>query len=77
MSAEHVHQHAPNRPGGVFCRCGKVVDLAGLKSIDVAGFRGPQSLNPKMETFWETGDPSVFDSPKKIERKTLDSLGID
>lgn len=27
------------------------------------GFIGTQSTNPNMETFWETGDPSVFRKP--------------
>lgn len=56
---EHVCE--PNRPGGVFCECGKVVDRAGLRQIRFAGFTGPASLVPSVEEFWHEGDPSVFE----------------
>lgn len=31
--------------------------------VKVQGFIGTASLNPKMEQFWESGDPAVFSRP--------------
>jgi len=45
--------------GSLFCpNCDKLVDPLALKTIDIRSFAGPQSLNPKVERFLETGDPS-------------------
>ena len=55
------HECVPNRPNGVFCTCGKVVDPEGLRRVRLSGFSGPASLNENVETFWATGDPSVFE----------------
>ena len=45
--------------------CGncKWVDVEGARSARMFGFTGPQSLNGKVEYFWQTGDPAVFASP--------------
>lgn len=44
-----------------FCPvCGRA-DKVALKRIKLAGFVGVQhSTSPKIEQFWETGDPTVF-----------------
>lgn len=47
--------------GRLFCgRCGALYDRAELRSVKVAGFTGAASINPNVETFLDTGDPSVF-----------------
>lgn len=48
----------------VFCpTCGRA-DKAKLKTVRLPGFVGViHSTSPKIEQFWETGDPSVFSSP--------------
>ena len=40
------------------------------------GFRGPASVSPQMETFWETGDPNLAFPPGKPDDDafTLDDL---
>lgn len=54
----------PVQERAVFCpSCGAVVDLEGLRGQRIVGFVGAQSTNPKVEQFWETGDPSVFAKP--------------
>jgi hypothetical protein len=46
----------------LFCsECGKLVDRDGLKRVRVVGFHGRSSTNPKVEEFFATGDPAVFD----------------
>lgn len=48
----------------MFCPlCGRVADVAALRAVCLLGFIGPGSLNPRVERFWETGDPEVFDRP--------------
>lgn len=43
----------------LFCAtCGKVLDPVGLKRVRIQGFTGAASTNPKIERFWETGDPA-------------------
>lgn len=43
----------------LFCQvCGKLLERDSLKGIRIAGFAGGQTLNPKIERFYETGDPS-------------------
>ena len=54
----------PNTERRIWCpTCGKAYDVdearATLRSVKV----GPGVLNsPKVDQFWETGDPSVFES---------------
>jgi hypothetical protein len=44
------------------CDCGRVLDREGLRRVRLAGFVGVQhSTSPKIEEFWRTGDPNVFD----------------
>lgn len=47
----------------IFCEeCGKQVEPGSLRPEAVLGFVGvANSTSPKIERFWETGDPSVFD----------------
>ena len=47
-----------------FCpMCGKA-DKGALKKVRLMGPIGVEHSNsPKIEQFWQTGDPSVFDSP--------------
>ncbi len=46
----------------LFCSgCGKLKERQALRSVNLCGFTGGASLNPNVERFWETGDPSVFD----------------
>lgn len=52
--------HTPNRPGSCFCECGKVVDPDGLKRTAINGFSGGQSMSPRVEKFWQTGEPEVL-----------------
>lgn len=48
----------------LFCStCGRLREPGSLRSVKIQGFVGVHSTNPKMETFWETGDPAVFDQP--------------
>jgi hypothetical protein len=49
----------------LFCEnCGAVVDRSNLRAVRLLGPVGVQHSNsPKIEQFWETGDPSVFASP--------------
>lgn len=55
------HTCAPAEGRKVFCAtCGRTVDPSALRSLRFRPFTGPASLNPNVETFWETGDPSVF-----------------
>jgi len=54
--------------GGIWCpHCGKAYDAeeakAILGSIKTKGFTGASSVNPNVEKFWATGDPSVFAKP--------------
>lgn len=41
-----------------------------------AGFRGPASISPQMETFWATGDPDIAFGPgrKDPDVITMDDL---
>jgi hypothetical protein len=46
----------------LFCQhCGLAPDKQAVRSVRFGGFTGRASTNPKMEQFWATGDPSVFD----------------
>lgn len=47
----------------MFCStCGQILDPSTLKTLRFEPrFLGEASCNPKMEQFWATGDPSVFD----------------
>jgi hypothetical protein len=49
----------------LFCEnCGAVLDRAGLSKVRLMGPVGVQHSNsPKIEEFWETGDPAVFSVP--------------
>ena len=54
--------------GGIWCpHCGKAYDVDEarkiLNSIKTKGFTGASSVNPKVEKFNATGDPSVFAKP--------------
>tara|TARA_B100000287_G_scaffold243975_3_gene229401 strand:+ start:4088 stop:4312 length:225 start_codon:yes stop_codon:yes gene_type:complete len=54
--------------GGIWCpHCNLAYDLdearKTLSSIKTKGFTGPGSVNPNVEKFWATGDPSVFAKP--------------
>jgi hypothetical protein len=54
--------------GHNFCpSCGRVVDRERLIGLTIQGFRGPASLNPKVQKFWRTGDPSVFAKPGALD----------
>jgi len=46
----------------MFCpTCSKVVDPNGLRAVRVMGFVGVQhSTSPKIEAFFETGDPAAL-----------------
>lgn len=48
-----------------FCQsCGKVLNRKTLRSVRPMGFVGVQhSLSPKIDEWWNTGDPEVFDRP--------------
>jgi hypothetical protein len=52
-------------PKRLFCEnCGAIVDRNGLGRVRLLGLVGVQHSNsPKIEEFWETGDPAVFASP--------------
>lgn len=41
----------------LFCSCGKLLDLAGLKRVRLAGMVGV-GVNPKFDDFWASGDPA-------------------
>lgn len=49
---------------GMFCStCGKLKEPGSLRKVRLQGFIGTASTSPKMEKFWATGDPEVFDEP--------------
>lgn len=55
--------------GGIWCpNCKRAYDLdearSTLSSIKLHSFTGGASLNPKVEQFWQTGDPEVFATPR-------------
>jgi hypothetical protein len=53
-------------PGAtLFCQhCGKLLDRAALEHVRLMGPVGVQhSTSPKIEQFWQTGDPAVFGQP--------------
>lgn len=54
------HVCVPNRPRGIFCECGAVVDRAGLRQVRLSGFTGAASLKDTVQDFFETGDPDVL-----------------
>jgi hypothetical protein len=57
MSASCTHP-CDTEDEHLFCqRCGKVRDRDSLRTVRIAGFTGGQTLNPKLEKFWQTGDP--------------------
>lgn len=47
----------------LFCgHCGKEREPGDLKRVRIMGFVGvANSTSPKIEQFWETGDPSALD----------------
>lgn len=49
----------------LFCStCGAVLDMDDLKGVRLMGAIGvAHSSSPKIEEFWNTGDPNVFDRP--------------
>tara|TARA_B100001750_G_scaffold118765_1_gene94219 strand:+ start:285 stop:509 length:225 start_codon:yes stop_codon:yes gene_type:complete len=54
--------------GGIWCgECSKAYDIDDarktLGSLKFTNFTGGASTSPKVEKFWETGDPSVFAKP--------------
>ncbi len=61
MHCSPTCQPHPNR---TFCpSCGKA-DRSVLNTIRLPGFVGVvHSTSPKIEQFWETGDPTVFSTP--------------
>lgn len=60
MAREHHCDTCPPH-STTFCPvCGKA-DRTTLGKVRLAGFVGVQhSTSPKVEEFWQTGDPSVF-----------------
>jgi hypothetical protein len=43
----------------LFCGlCGKEREKGSLRRVKLQGFTGAASLNPNIERFWETGDPT-------------------
>lgn len=49
-------------PKALFCAsCGHLLEPGSLRTLRFGGFTGPASINPNVEAFWETGDPSVFE----------------
>lgn len=64
MDRENDCTHENALPKRLFCsECGRLLEPGSLRSIRFQGFLGCQSTNPKMEEFWATGDPEVFDRP--------------
>lgn len=47
----------------IFCPICRKADRTALRSVRLGAFIGGQSLNPRMEEFWATGDPEVFERP--------------
>lgn len=68
------HKHTPGR-NGVFCQeCGKLLDREALKRIRPMGPIGVVHTNsPRVEAFWESGDPDVLVDPAKRAKR----LGLD
>ena len=60
MTCPHCDGPVPARRN--FCpHCKKVV--GDLSRIRINGFTGRSSMSPKMQRYWETGDPAVFAKP--------------
>lgn len=59
----HRCDECPKGQSTMFCStCGQILDPSTLKTLRFEPrFLGEASCNPKMEQFWATGDPSVFD----------------
>ena len=58
MAHESCTDGCDTQTGSLFCpRCGKLIEPGSLRSLRIESFHGAQSLSPKMEKFWETGDP--------------------
>ena len=57
--------HVNEESRRLFCQsCGKLLNQEVLKSVRLPGFVGvAHSTSPKIEEFWQTGDPAVFASP--------------
>lgn len=49
----------------LFCpECGASFSLADLRRVRLMGLVGVEnSTSPKIEQFWQTGDPAVFETP--------------
>lgn len=66
------HDHVPGA-NGIFCQlegCGKLLDMAALKRIRPMGPIGVMHTNsPRVEAFWNSGDPSVLVDPVKRAKK--------
>lgn len=67
------HVCAP-RGRSVFCQCGKLVDRDGLRNIaaNAQGFKGKDSMSPRVSAFLNTGEPELLRPEIKI-----DGLGLD
>lgn len=57
----------------LFCACcGALLDRDGLKRVRLAGAIGVKSSSsPAIEEFKRTGDPEVFDDPRKRGRRSM------
>ena len=64
----------PGRRSTIWCpQCGKSFDPEKtrevLGSVGFKNFTGGSSTSPKVEKFWETGDPSVFAKPGALDHQ--------
>ena len=67
-------QPPPGHRSGIWCpQCGKSFDpektRAVLSSVGFKNFTGVDSTSPKVEEFWQTGDPSVFAKPGALDHQ--------
>ena len=56
----------------LFCACGKVFSAEELRAVHLTG---PAGMSPRVERFWETGDPTYLDS--KVPVAAVDRANAD
>ena len=50
----------PSTTKGLFCQeCGRLLDREGLKSLDLVGFTGKDSMSRHVRAFLDTGEPEL------------------
>ena len=70
-----THKAGCSQPAttNLFCpACGKLLERGSLRRVRIEGFHGPESTSPRMEAFWNTGDPRCFDTSVPVGTVTAE-----